>query len=224
MTHKLDNPIWYALSETHQQFAIDYGTIKFYHPDYCPFGGFYGTEDHAAGIDAYSSLNNNFFVVGEKPTVSDNVTLNSELVCLQMIIENKIDLDITGTIRELGEENREELYQLVNLVQPGYFKRKTPLLGNYFGIFKDDTLIAVTGERIKMSEYTEVSAVVTHPDHTGRGYAKALVTHTVNRIIDEGKMPCLHVAAHNTGAIKLYDKLGFTTRRKISLWNITPNA
>ena len=37
---KLDNPVWFSLSETHQSFAVDYGSVKFYHPEYCPFGGF----------------------------------------------------------------------------------------------------------------------------------------------------------------------------------------
>ena len=45
---KLDNPVWFSLSETHQSFAIDYGSIKFYHSDYCPFGGF--EKDNAIEI------------------------------------------------------------------------------------------------------------------------------------------------------------------------------
>jgi len=46
-----------------------------------------------------------------------------------------------------------------------------------------------------------------------------LIAHTVNKIFDENKTPYLHVAETNTGAINLYNKLGFTTRRKISFWN-----
>ncbi|MNQ24173.1 hypothetical protein D3C85_373610 [compost metagenome] len=37
--NKLDNPVWYSLSENHQEFAIDYGNTKFYDPNYGPFGG-----------------------------------------------------------------------------------------------------------------------------------------------------------------------------------------
>jgi predicted GNAT family acetyltransferase len=92
-------------------------------------------------------------------------------------------------------------------------------MGDYFGVFKDNTLVAVTGERMKMNEFTEVSAVVTHPLYTGRGYAKQLVAYTVNKIFDQNKTPYLHVAEKNNGAIRLYEKLGFKTRRKISFWN-----
>lgn len=97
-------------------------------------------------------------------------------------------------------------------------------MGNYYGIYKNNQLIAVTGERMQMNEYIEVSAVITHPDHCGKGYAKQLVTHTVNSILDQNKTPFLHVAESNIGAIKLYEKLGFKTRKKISVWNIATNV
>jgi ribosomal protein S18 acetylase RimI-like enzyme len=130
-------------------------------------------------------------------------------------------MEITEHVVELQTINhKNDLFNLVNLVQPGYFKSKTSFMGSYFGIFKDGQLVAVTGERMKMNVYTEVSAVVTHPGYTGRGFAKQLIAHTTNKIFSENKLPYLHVAETNTGAIKLYEKLGFYTRRKISLWNL----
>lgn len=219
--NKLDNPVWYSLSEIHSEFAIDYGNTKFYNPDYCPFGGFIDPENIADAIDQYSALSDNFFIVGEKPQVSNSVKISKEWVCLQMIIREKIELSVDIEIVKLTENHNEELCALVNLVQPGYFKTKTPLLGNYFGIFKENQLVAITGERMKMNDFTEVSAIVTHPDHTGKGYAKQLITHVVNAIFEENKTPFLHVVESNIGAIKLYEKLGFVTRRKMSLWNIT---
>ena len=99
------------------------------------------------------------------------------------------------------------------------FKKKTYTLGNYYGIYKDNQLVAVTGERMQMNDFIEVSAVITHPDHTGKGYAKQLVAFTTNRIFTQNKLPYLHVTETNTGAIGLYEKLGFTVRRKMSFWN-----
>lgn len=218
--HKLDNPVWHSLSETHQPFSVDYNIAKFYHPDYCPFGGFETRENISRELDEYSNLVDNFYVVGNKPQWSDRLQLQKELVCLQMIINNKVDIELKEEIAILTNEHADALYQLVNLVQPGYFKIKTTLLGNYFGIFKNGQLVATAGERMKMNDYTEVSAIVTHPDYTGQGYAKQLTAHVVNNIFDQGKMPYLHVVDSNIGAIKLYEKLGFTTRRKISFWNI----
>ena len=218
--HKLDNPVWYSVSETHKNFGIDFGTIKFYHPDYCPFGGFIALENIENSISEYSKLVSNFYIIGQKPNVPDSLKLNNELICLQMIIHDKIEGNIEDQIVKLEEEHLDDLLELVKIVYPEYFKKNTAELGNYYGIYKNNQLVAVTGERMQMDEYTEVSAVITHPEHTGKGYAKQLVTHTANAIFAKNKTPFLHVAESNVGAIKLYEKLGFVTRTKISVWNI----
>lgn len=140
-----------------------------------------------------------------------------------MLIENTIATVDSDGIAELGPQHSEDLFNLVNTVQPGYFKNKTSQLGSYYGIYKNGELVAVTGERMKMNSYTEVSAVVTHGEHTGKGYAKHLISYSVNKIFSENKIPYLHVADTNLVAINLYEKLGFRTRRKISFWNLITN-
>lgn len=218
--NKLDNPAWYSLSEKHHELALIYTNGIFYHPDYCPFGGFSSNSQTSRALSAYAKLTDNFFVIGEKPHFSKDVVLKKELICDQMILENRISINTTESIRTLQTTNeKSELYNLVQLVQPGYFRRETASMGNYYGIYKNSVLIAVTGERMKMNDYTEVSAVVTHPDHLGNGYAKQLVKHTTDMIFEEGCIPYLHVAETNLPAIALYEKLGFKRRRKISFWN-----
>jgi len=224
MYEKLDNPVWHSLSETHKDLSIDYHNIKFYQPAYCPFGGFIDNNNVASRIDEYSKLINNLFVVGEKPFFSNKLFLKKELICVQMVLEKKTEVGIEEDLIKLDNAFSGALSSLVNEVQPGYFKEKTNLMGDYFGIVKDGKLVAVTGERMKMKNFTEVSAVVTHPFYTGKGYASQLVGHTVNNIFNENKIPYLHVAETNLGAIRLYEKLGFTTRRKISFWNLQVNA
>ncbi|WP_345725263.1 GNAT family N-acetyltransferase [Sinomicrobium weinanense] len=216
---KLDNPVWYSLNETHREFSMPYESVKFYQPEVCPFGGFKNIHS-ANDIEEYAKLEDNFFVVGEKPHLGPSLKLQKELVCDQMILEQEVEIEPGNEIIELKKEHQQDLSDLVNLVMPGYFKKNTTLLGNYYGIFADHKLIAVTGERMKMDAYTEVSAVVTHPEHAGKGYAKQLVSHTCKQILDKGKHPYLHVAETNTGAIKLYEKLGFVFRRKMSFWNL----
>lgn len=220
--NKLDNPVYHSLAETHKTFAIDYEGVKFYQPDYCPFGGVLIPDQAKVSIDTYSALIDVFYVVGEKPIYSNKLKLQKELVCDQMILDKPVDFNFTEQITTLQTpEQKEDLLKLVNLVQPGYFKEKTPELGDYFGIYKNDQLVAVTGERMKMNSYAEVSAVVTHPEHTGKGYAKQLTSHTANNIFSKNSIPFLHVAETNIGAIALYKKLGFIIRRKMSFWNFS---
>ena len=217
---KLDNPAWHSLNETHQCFAIGDDGIKFYYPAICPFGGINAKEyDLEFFLNSHMELSS-FFIIGEKPITFPGLIIEKELICLQMISSAPIKHEVTENIIYLNEGHQEQLIELVDLVQPGYFKKGTTEMGDYFGIFRDDTLIAVTGERMKMFGFTEISAVVTHPDFTGKGFAKQLVTYTVNNIFSRHITPYLHVAETNINAIRLYEKLGFVTRRKISFWKL----
>lgn len=155
---KLDNPAWYALQESHKEFALDYGGIQFYHPDYCPFGGFMDKEATQKGIDAYAALMHDFYVIGDKPDFSEKLILKRELICYQLLLEKQAPVDIIEPITDiLTEEQRADLSQLI--------------------------------------------------------------ARTANHIFEEGKIPYLHVTDSNSVAIRLYNRLGFKMRRKMSFWN-----
>jgi GNAT superfamily N-acetyltransferase len=220
---KLDNPVWHSLSETHRNFAIAFDEVKFYDPAYCPFGSFININQTAEGISNYAKISDHFYLVGNKPQSGRNVVLVKELVCNQMLLDQPVTIPIFEEIQELNDHFEEELFQLVNLVQPGYFRSRTSQLGRYFGIFNQGILVAVAGERMQMDGYTEVSAIVTHPEHIGKGYAKQLIAHLANLLFREHKIPFLHVAKTNAPAITLYEKLGFIIRREISFWNFARN-
>jgi predicted GNAT family acetyltransferase len=75
----------------------------------------------------------------------------------------------------------------------------------------------MAGERLKVPGFTEVSAVCTHPEHTGRGYAGLLMIEVMQRIRGQEETPFLHVREDNTRAIELYKRLGFVTRAQVQL-------
>ncbi len=218
---ELDNPVWNALKGSQIDFAVKTGNGLFYDPKYCAFGAFDNEANDEYSIDFYATMVNDFYVVGNKPRFSNHVLLNRELVCNQMILERRIEEESTTQIHLLNtEDQRQELFNLVHLVMPGFIKSNTYDLGNYFGIYFEGELVAVTGERMRLRDCVEISAVVVHPHHNGKGYAKQLVSHTANKIFENGKLPFLHVANYNEKAISLYEKLGFKTRREMSFWHI----
>ncbi len=104
------------------------------------------------------------------------------------------------------------MIELTALTKPGPFGSRTHELGYYVGIHSDGKLVAMAGERLKVPEHTEVSAVCTHPEHTGNGYAAALMMEVIRRIQERGEIPILHVRQDNLRAIDLYKRLGFRER------------
>ncbi len=211
---KFDNPVWSALEETHKEYLISYENAKFYHPDYCPFGSFNDAKDIIKAMESYAELTSDFFIVcQEAPAYPKSLTLKGEYHCLQMELSQE-DFKIpeyTSTIVKLTKAHEQQLYDLIMLVMPGTYRKKSFDVGDYYGIFDGDELVAATGERIQDDEFIEVSGVVTHPDHVRKGYAKQLVAYTSAEVLKKGKTPILHVLEINEGAIRLYEKLGYKT-------------
>ncbi len=93
--------------------SIEYNDVKFYNPDYCPFGGFIDIDKTANYLDQYSNFVSNFYVVGHQPKFNNSLILNKELVCNQMVLDNSIDIDIDEEIVELHIEHKDDLFRLV---------------------------------------------------------------------------------------------------------------
>jgi predicted GNAT family acetyltransferase len=115
-------------------------------------------------------------------------------------------------IIELGAKDAADMVDLTELTKPGPFTKRTHELGTYLGIRREGRLIAMAGERLKVPGFTEVSAVCTHPEHTGKGYARLLMMEVMRRIFDRGETPFLHVRESNVRAIGIYERMGFVKR------------
>ncbi|MGB2129344.1 MAG: GNAT family N-acetyltransferase [Flavicella sp.] len=221
-SHKLDTPIKHASLEVHKAFCQTYRGAEFYKPQYCGFGSIHPDCDGTEAIEKYTDLTPSFYILGPKPICSNTVNIKKAHICNQMWLLAPMKYNIDEPIIPLVTKKQiKDLQELVTLVMPGFIKSKTSDLGRYFGIYKDNLLVAVCGERIKMDEYTEISSVVTHPNYTRRGYSKQLMKHTTDLVFKEGKIPFLHVDEINTKANNLYSKLGFTTRKKLEFWLVT---
>lgn len=217
MKEQFKNPVWSALNETHKHLSIDYKLGKFYDPEVCNFGAFPENKQTESTINNYAKLTDDFYVVGkEKPLFdAEKINLIREVSCNQMVLKKIKEPFYKDEIIKLNESHIKEVYDLVWLVMPGYYKKQTFNLGSYYGIFKENKLVAITGERLQSNIFIEVSAVVTHPSHIGNGYAKQLVAHTTKHILKQNKVPILHVAENNKRAISLYKKIGYEILQKI---------
>lgn len=220
LEEKLKNPVWHSLNETHKKFLIKYDGVQFYNPKINNFGAFYDTNKTAIAINKYAKITDSFFLVSENQTApfdSNNIFLKKKINGCQMVLDNLVNTNITEKIVLLTKENIDEVYDLIWLVMPGYYQKKGFEMGNFYGIFKNNKLIAISGQRMQTNDFIEISSVVTHPDYTRRGFAKQLIHHITSEIIKENKLPILHTNKGNP-AISLYESLGYQTTRDMNWW------
>ncbi|MGN7721185.1 GNAT family N-acetyltransferase [Chitinophaga sp. 22620] len=214
---ELDNPAWNALTSEHQEFAVGGGLAKRYRPDIVSFTAFAEpVAEAAASLDPFMAAGEQFFIIGDLPPLPAGWEVKNDLVCLQMVYNATATIPVSSGIQPLEEKHAQEMYDLVQLVQPGYYLLNTHRMGHYYGIRQEGQLVAIAGERMRTGRFTELSAICTHPGFTGRKYAQQLIAHLVNSNLAAGKIPFLHVSEKNERAIGLYEHMGFTTRRKIS--------
>ena len=207
-----DNPFWNSLLTTHQSFAIGTDHIKKFPEDILPFMGL--ESDHGKlleEIQPFFNANEEAFVKAGIKSIPGNWTIVNRISCIQMICNQLPSVlpKYSEKIEKLGPGDFDELFRLVNLVQPGFLKERTYLLGDYYGIRKNGKLVATAGERLKMDGFIELSAVCTLPDHTGKGYAQQLMGKVCKGIFEKGQVPILHVLDSNERAIRLYEMFNF---------------
>lgn len=220
LEEQLKNPVWYSLNETHKKFAVEFNGVQFYKPEVCTFGSFFDETKTTKASNEYLKTSNDFFFVSENktPTIdSTKVCLEKKIDGCQMVLNQLTDVLITEKIVLLGKEYIDEIYDLIWLVMPGYYKKRTFEMGKYFGIFKHGKLVSIAGQRMQTNHFIEVSAVVTHPNYTRKGLAKQLIAHTTKEILKENKTPILHTNKGNL-AISLYEKLGYKVTRDMNWW------
>jgi ribosomal protein S18 acetylase RimI-like enzyme len=215
--HALDNVIWQALTTRQVQFAECFGRARRFVRDVTSLTAF--AEESPEGYAALAALvgaggTAALFLDGEyKPRSGWEVVGGApllEMVCENGDLQNRAEF--VPEIISLGPQEAADMVELATLTKPGPFGLRTHELGKYVGIRCEGKLVAMAGERLKVPGYTEVSAVCTHPEHVGKGYARALMTEVMRGIRERGEIPFLHVRKDNLRAVELYERLGFRTR------------
>jgi ribosomal protein S18 acetylase RimI-like enzyme len=220
----LDNVIWNALTTRQVEFAESFNQASRFMPEVTSLAGF--REPTAEGYDSLAGLlpvrGTIALFLDEPYEKRTGWDLVAAAPLLQMVHENGFATPLSKAASdpefvELGTADSPAMIELTALTKPGPFNRRTHELGTYLGIRRDGKLVAMAGERLKVPGCTEVSAVCTHPEHTGHGYARILMTEVMQRLRSRGETPFLHVRRDNVRAIELYQRLGFGQRAVVHL-------
>jgi len=214
---ELDNPAWFALTGRHGHLAIGDGPVRSYPADISPFAAI--ADRDALSVLAERMAPGDVAVLWSPDALEapDGIDLMMRFDCLQMAGFAFRPADVADDADILGAADIQGMLDLTELTKPGPFGPRTREMGHYIGVHADGRLIAMAGERMKPQGFTEISAVCVHPDHLGRGHARRLMSIVGKRIVADGRVPFLNVLPDNTGAIKLYESLGFTPRRMMQV-------
>lgn len=213
----LDNPCWYALNGPQAGFAERKGRARRFQPDFCPF---YGMPDEPTAQDWADVA----ALAGPGGLVTLAATMTPfpqewERVFgapgVQLVAGEPDGRTVLADdeIIRLGAADVPEVLDLVGRTRPGPFMQRTIELGAYLGIRRAGALVAMAGERLRVSGFTEISAVCTDDAWRGHGFGSRLTLAVAAGIRARGEVPFLHAVATNVGAIRLYEQLGFEHRR-----------
>jgi ribosomal protein S18 acetylase RimI-like enzyme len=213
--HPLDNPVWHALTGPQKTVAQGDGLALRYDPAFAPFAGL----PDARPAESWAALGELVGAGGVAVLVGDVVPAEGWSEAFRISTLQMVATDVTAgpdtRLESLGLADADEMLALVGRTNPGPFAARTVELGDYVGVRDDDGgLVAMAGTRMRVDGFTEISAVCTDVSHRGSGLGTRLVLALVGRIQARGEVACLHVMRENLEAIRLYEAIGFTTRRE----------
>jgi ribosomal protein S18 acetylase RimI-like enzyme len=212
--HLLDSSVWASLTGHHARFAERHGRAIRYEPDVAPFVALSDLSDERAWADAADLVGPGGSLGLPGATAWPGgweALFQGEGV---QLVDTSLQARPDPEAVRLGPDDVPEILGLIARTEPGPFLPRTIELGTYLGIRRDGALIAMAGERQHPPGWTEISAVCTDEAYRGQGLATRLVRAVAAGIRERGETPFLHALGTNTGAIRLYESLGFTLRRR----------
>ncbi|WP_135209653.1 GNAT family N-acetyltransferase [Vitreimonas flagellata] len=216
--HPLDKLAWTALTTRQAHLSEGEALARRFRTDIGPFASCADASDAAiAALAELIPVNGDISLLEPgPPKPPPGAALVASTLGLQMVWKNFSAEQRSFDIAPLGDADAAEMLELALLTKPGPFRARTNMLGRFVGIRDNGKLVAMAGERLQIAGFIEISGVCTHPDYRSRGYGAALMRTVGARIIADGETPFLHTYAHNTGAIALYQSLGFETRCEVT--------
>ncbi|MFF8193172.1 GNAT family N-acetyltransferase [Streptomyces bobili] len=213
--HVLDNPALASLTGPHARLTERRGRVLRYPVDVSPRLAVPDDPDAGdrADLAALAGPGGEVPLPGFRGEVPAGWEITQRIEGVQFVDEGLAPAPDAEAVR-LGPADVPEMLALVARTQPGPFERRTMELGTYLGIRRDGTLVAMAGERLHPPGWTEISAVCTDPAVRGQGLATRLILAVAHGIRERGETPFPHTGAANTGAIRLYESLGFGLRRR----------
>jgi ribosomal protein S18 acetylase RimI-like enzyme len=217
--HPLDDPVRSALTGPHAHLAQWRGRIVRYPPELMKFIALPAAPTASDWADVAALVGpDQAPIAGKVVAPRDGWELTNVGPGLQMVDGGTVDAHTDAEAVALGPTDLADIVDLIARNRGGReFTPRTLELGAYLGFRRDGVLVAVAGERLRPTGWSELSSICTDADHRRQGLARRLVPALMAGIRERGDTAFLHVEHDNAGALALYRGLGFRVRREISM-------
>jgi predicted GNAT family acetyltransferase len=219
-TDVLARPVWDALAHVQASSSVGDDGARRFAPELGPLAA--SRDDSPESLRSLGALvpaDGTLVLLQADPiALPPNTVAVTTAPAVQMIAAHLVDHPCDGPpIERLTAADVPAMIELAAVTKPGPFAPRTASLGEFWGIKERGVLVAMAGERMRHTGYTELSAVCTHPAARGRGYGRALSAWVASRIAARGETPYLQAYVSNTVAIEVYRSVGFAVHRLVNI-------
>lgn len=216
----LERPVWNCLTGRQAHLAVARGAAVRIDPRYGPFAAARdrsGASQGALAATLCGPGDEVWLVEADEWPAPPGTRMLRTATLLQMVAEQpQPRLPGEDAPWALDDADAAEMAALAHATEPGPWGELTQRYGQFYGLRENGRLMAMAGERMLPAPgLAELSGVCTWPEFRGRGLAARLIRHVMAAQIARGDTPYLHVYAANTGAIRIYEALGFRATREM---------
>src|ERR1700761_3444052 len=162
MAHIMDNQAFNALATGNKHLAGGNDRVKFFDKSVSPFAGMddYSDENFEALHSMLPHDGPILVVTPKQLTIPACFNVLDVIHGMQMVYEGGPVMYMENAeMVDLADDDIPQMLALTKLTNPGPFAERTIDFGHYEGIFEDDQLVAMAGQRMLAFNYAEVSAV-----------------------------------------------------------------
>jgi len=227
--HVLDDVVWHALTGPQADLATTSGDglARRYRDEIAPFCGVEHLDDRGWAALAELVVEPDGVAVFLRGEVEPAPAGWRELLrepATQYVAGtlSRAPLEVSREVVELTASDSPDMVALAAATEPGPFGPTSHLTGRWFGIRREERLVAMAGERMRVEGYGEVSGVCVDPSVRGEGLGAVVTLAAAHGIQERGDRAMLHVRDGNDGAHRLYRRVGFEQRRTVAVVVLRP--
>src|SRR5215469_4212779 len=164
MHHPLDRPVWNALTTCHATFAQGGALARCYPPELVPLcATLDGSSESFAALRALIPEGGSLALAIPEPIATPSGFAVVMAATFDQMVAASVAPATGPHIEMLDDVDAPEMLALAQPLLPNSFFARSHELGRHIGVRAEGRLVAMAGERLRLTGFTEISSVCTDP-------------------------------------------------------------